>query len=106
MAFPRPSKPTVLLSDLRAFLAGPQRHRLLFGFLAILMPAIIIYGFNRDARTNILPGPSITYIQSWPADRSDAEIEAQQKIDQKKKEAADLERRRSYQRLAKQLGIE
>ena len=69
------------------------------------MPGIIILGFITDARTNILPGRSIMYIQSWPADRSDAEIVAQQKIDQKKREAAMLERQRSYQRLEKQLGM-
>jgi hypothetical protein len=105
MAFPRPSSPRAAWADLKAFIAGPQRHKLLFGFLAVLMPAIIVYGFITDARTNILPGRSIMYIQSWPADRSDAEIIAQQKIDQKKKEAADLERRRAYQRLEKQLGM-
>jgi len=106
MALPRPSSPRAAWADLKAFLSGPQRHKLLFGLLSILMPAIIVAGFIFDARTNILPGRSITYIQSWPADRSDAEIIAQQKIDQKKKEAADRERQRSYQRLADQLGIE
>lgn len=105
MALPRPSSPRTAWADLKAFLAGPQRHKLLFGILAILMPAIIVIGFITDANTNTMPGRSIRYIQSWPADRSDAEIIAQQKIDQKKKEAADLERRRSYQRLEKQLGM-
>lgn len=106
MAFPRPSRPRALWADLTAFLREGQRHKLLFGAMSIAMPALILLGFNKDARTNILPGKSITYIQSWPADRSDADIVAQQKIDQKKKEAADAERRASYQRLADQLGIE
>jgi len=105
MALPRPSSPRAAWADLKAFLSGPQRHKLLFGILAALMPVIIVIGFITDARTNILPGRSIMYIQSWPADRSDAEIKAQQKIDQKKKEVADLERRRAYQRLEKQLGM-
>ena len=105
MALPRPSSPRTAWYDLKAFFSGRQRHKLLFGLLAILMPAIIVYGFIRDGRTNILPGRSIMYIQSWPADRSDAEIIAQQKIDQKKREAAMLERQRSYQRLEKQLGM-
>ena len=105
MALPRPSSPRTAWYDLKAFFSGPQRHKLLFGLLAILMPAIIVYGFIRDGRTNILPGRSIMYIQSWPADRSDAEIVAQQKIDQKKREAAQLERQRAYQRLEKQLGM-
>jgi hypothetical protein len=105
MALPRPSSPRAAWADLKAFFAGPQRHKLLFAILAIMMPAIIVIGFIVDGRTNILPGRSIMYIQSWPADRTDAEIIAQQKIDQKKKEARDLERRRSYQRLEKQLGM-
>lgn len=105
MAFPRPAKPHALWADLKALLLEGQRHKLLFGAMSIAMPALILFAFNKDARTNILPGRSITYIQSWPADRSDAEIIAQQKIDQKKKEAADAERRAQYQRLANQLGI-
>jgi hypothetical protein len=105
MALPRPSSPRAAWSDLKAFFSGEHRHRLLFGVLAILMPVIIVIGFITDAHTNILPGRSIMYIQSWPADRSDAEIIAQQKIDQKKREAAALERQRSYQRLEKQLGM-
>ena len=104
MAFPRPSKPRALWADLKAFLQGGQRHKLLFGAMAIAMPVIILIGFNKDARTNILPGKSVMYIQSWPADRSDEEIIAQQKIDQKKKEAALAERRAQYQRLAEDLG--
>ncbi len=105
MALPRPSSPRAAWADLRAFFSGPQRHKLLFAILAVLMPAIIVFGFIVDGRTNILPGRSILYIQSWPADRSDSEIIAQQKIDQKKREAAALERQRSYQRLEKQLGM-
>ena len=105
MALPRPSSPRAAWTDLKAFFSGPQRHKLLFAVLAMLMPAIIVIGFITDANTNTLPGRSIMYIQSWPADRTDAEIVAQQKIDQKRKDAANLERRRSYQRLEKQLGM-
>ena len=46
------------------------------------------------------------FLPSWPADRTDAEIVALQKVDQAKKEKRDAEKRASYQRLAKQLGIE
>jgi hypothetical protein len=105
MALPRPAKPTAFLADLRAFLGGQHRFKLLFGVLAVAMPLLILYGFNRDAHTNIMPGRQITYIQDWPADRSDAEIIAQQKIDQKAREAAEAEKRAAYQRLANQLGI-
>ncbi|PTQ13348.1 hypothetical protein CLG96_04415 [Sphingomonas oleivorans] len=105
MALPRPSSPRALTKDLRLFLLGGGRHKILVAVAAILMPVIIVLGFIKDARTNILPGRSITYIQSWPANRSDEEIIAQQKIDQKKKEIADAKRRAEWQRLAKQLGM-
>ena len=106
MPIPRPARPSALWADLRRFASGDQRHKLLIGIISLLMPALILYGFNRDARTNILPGRSITYIQSWPATRTDAEIVAQQKIDQVKREKQQAEKRAAYQRLAKQLGIE
>jgi hypothetical protein len=107
MALPRPVKPTALLADIRAFLQGDQRHKLLIAVLAVIMPALIIYLFVVDARTNILPkGPQITYVSDWTDQRTDAEIVAQQKADQKAKEQADAEKRAAYQRLAKQLGID
>ncbi|MEH3107488.1 MAG: hypothetical protein PGN09_09445 [Sphingomonas fennica] len=106
MALPPLHRPKTLVADLRGFLGGEHRHKLLVGALAICMPAIIVYGFIRDGRTNILPGRSIIYVQNWRADRTDAEIIAQQKIDQKARDAAAAEKRASYQRLAKRLGIE
>jgi len=105
MAIPRPSKPSALLRDLRAFLQGEHRHKLLFGALSILMPALLIAGFYVDSRRDP-PKHEMYFIASWPANRTDAEIIAQQKIDQKKKEAAQEAKRQEYRRLADQLGIE
>jgi hypothetical protein len=107
MAFPRPAKPATLLADIRAFLKGDQRHKVLVALAAIIMPCLLVYLFVLDGRTNIYPtGPQITYVSDWTDARTDAEIIDQQKIDQKAKEKADAERRASYQRLAKQLGID
>ncbi len=106
MALPPLHRPRTLLADLRGFLANENRHKLAVGALAIAMPAIIVYGFIRDGRTNIMPGRSIIYINSWPASRSDAEIIAQQNIDQKARDAAAAEKRAAYQRLARRLNIE
>lgn len=105
MAIPRPSKPSALLRDLRAFLGGEHRHRLLFGFLSLLMPALLIAGFYVDSRRDP-PKPEMYFIPSWPADRSDAQIIAQQKIDQKKKDAEREAKRQEYRRLADKLGID
>ena len=106
MALPRPASPRRALADLRAVFARRGRHQLIAGTLAVVLPAIIVVGFWVDAKTNTAPPRrQIIQIESWRADRSDAEIVAQQKIDQAAKAEAALERRRAYQRLEKRLGI-
>lgn len=106
MPFPRPSSPKAVWRDLRQLIGAQQRHKLLFAALAVLMPAIIIWGFVLDGRTNIMPGRQIVYAQDWPLARTDDEIKALQKVDQVKREAALRERQQAYQRLEKNLGIE
>ncbi len=99
MAVPRPARPTALWQDLRAFLATRQRHQWLIGAVSIAIPALFVAGFYQDSK--IMPPDSnpVVYVQSWPADRSDAEIIAQQKIDQAKKDAALEARRQQWKRL-------
>jgi hypothetical protein len=107
MAFPRPYKPAIVWRDLKAFLGEQGRYKYLFAFLSILMPTLLIAGFYVDSRVDP-PGPQIIYIQNWPADRSDAEIKAQQKIDQAKRDAALEKRRRQFQKAdedLKRLGL-
>jgi hypothetical protein len=102
---PRPSSPRALLADLKTFLATRQRHQLLIAAVSIAMPVLIVAGFYHDS--HVEPPPKEMYfLPSWPADRSDAEIIAQQKIDQKIKEQKDAEKRAGYRRLADKLGIE
>ena len=105
MALPRPSSPRVLLADLKAFTRERSRHQWIAAFFAIVMPIVILVGFYYDSRTNIAPGEQLIYVESWSADRTDEEIIAQQKIDQKAKEARAAERQRQFQKLEKQLGI-
>lgn len=102
--FPRPRSPRVLLADVKAFVRSDQRHKLLFGFLSLLLPALLIAGFYVDSHVEP-PPPEMTFMPSWPATRSDAEIIAQQKIDQRKRHAQQAERRAEFKRLADQLGI-
>jgi hypothetical protein len=102
---PRPASPRALIADLRTFLATRQRHQLLIGLISLAMPAVIIAGFYQDSKTEP-PKPQMYFLPSWPANRTDAEIVALQKIDQVKKEKALAEKRASYQRLAKKLGID
>lgn len=103
--FPRPSRPGAFWADLKAFLHGQERHKLLFGLLSILMPALIVLGFYVDSRTDP-PKAQIIFVQSWPSSRTDAEIEKQNIADQKVRDAQLAEKRRGYQKLANQLGID
>jgi len=103
MSLPRPSSPAAAWRDLRAFLASRDRSQIFFAILAIAMPLLIVLGFAIDA--NIKPQPQIIYVESWPANRSEAEILADQKKDQAKREAARRERQRQFQELEKRLGM-
>ncbi|WP_157215478.1 hypothetical protein [Flavisphingomonas formosensis] len=88
---------------MRAFLATRDRTRVGFALLAIAMPMLIIVGFAIDA--NIKPQPQIIYVESWPANRSEEEILADQKKDQAKRDAIRRERQRQFQELEKRLGM-
>jgi len=68
-----------------------------------MIPGLIVLGFYVDA--NIQPEPQIIYVQSWPENRTDEQIKAEQKIDQAARDKAAAEKRRQYQELAKRLGI-
>jgi hypothetical protein len=103
--FPRPARPNAAWSDLKAFLRGQERHKLVFALLSMLMPALIVLGFYIDSKPDA-PKPQIIYVQSWPASRTDQQIIRQNIADQKILDAKRRERQREYQRLADQLGIE
>ena len=106
MPLPRPASPRALWSDLRAFAQQRTRHQMIAACFAIAMPIVIVVGFYFDGKTNIMPGEQLIYVENWPANRSDEEIKAQQKIDQERKEKALAERQRQYKKLEKRLGME
>ena len=106
MPLPRPSSPKVLLSDIRALFSERSPHQVTAAVLAVLMPFLIIMGFVIDVKTNTAPGPQLIYIKSWSANRTDAEIIADQKKAQVEKDAAKKEHQRQVRKLADQLGIE
>lgn len=95
--FPRPSTPRAFWSDLRAFLGVRGRHQVLIAIVSVLIPVAIVAGFYVDSRIEE-PPLGVIYVESWPADRTDAEIVAQQKIDQAKRNAAAEAKRQEFQR--------
>jgi hypothetical protein len=103
--FPRPVSPRAALADFRAFLRQRGREQWIGAALAVLVTIIIIIEFLVDSQINTAPPPRVIYVQEYKANRTDAEIIAQQKIDQAAKEAAQKERQRQFQKLEKQLGM-
>jgi hypothetical protein len=67
--------------DLRSFLATRERHELGFLVLAMAITGFLIYAFEKDSSVPVEYHRDIVYVQQWDANRTDAEIRAQQKID-------------------------
>lgn len=91
MIFPRPVSPLAAWRDLRQFLAQRRPHELLCGFLAVLCPAAIVTAFYIDSSEPVYRPPTIIYFKQWPANRTLAEVHAQQRIDLAEKQKADAE---------------
>jgi hypothetical protein len=91
MALPRPVSPLAAWRDLRRFLAARQKHELIFGILAILMTGTFIVAFFVDSNIERPWKRDIQYVESWPLDRSDEEIRAQQLIDAEKRAVQEAE---------------
>jgi hypothetical protein len=106
MSLPKPYSPRVVLADLRAFFAERSRHQLAAAALALIIPIGIITMFAVDMRDAGTPPPQIIYVKSWNANRTDAEIKADQQKAQAEKEAFQRERQRQFKKLEAQLGMD
>ena len=102
---PPVSRPGVALRDLLAFLRQRSREQVIGATLAVLVTMIIVIIFLVDSKINTAPPPQVVYVQLYDSNRTDAEIIADQKKDQEKREAAAKERQRQFKQLEKQLGM-
>ena len=103
MPLPRPAGPRALWNDLRAFWAQRPRHQYVAATLAVLIPVGIVVVFYLDGQTGLQPVQTITFIESWPASRSDAEIREAQKARLARERAFQRERQRQFQKIDSQL---
>ncbi|QDZ06250.1 hypothetical protein FPZ24_01135 [Sphingomonas panacisoli] len=103
--------PLRAFGDLRRFLASRGKHEIIFLFASFFICGLIVAGFaiSSNVEKPYVP-PTIIYVESWRADRTDAEIIAQQKIDLEKKKIQDAKeaefeakKRASFKRLDDQL---
>lgn len=67
--------------DLRLFFSHRQPYELGFLALAMLVTGFLIYAFSKDSYAEREYRPNIVYVEQWPADRTDEQILAQQKVD-------------------------
>jgi len=74
--FPPISGPRALWADLKLFWSTRTRVQWFAGAMAILIPIGLGVAFWLDGRTNIAPGQTIMFVQSWPANRTEAETKA------------------------------
>ena len=103
--FPRPVGPSAAFRDLAAFMRQRSREPMIGASLALLATIIIVILFFVDSKINTAPPPQLIYAESWNANRTDAEIVAQQKKDQAARHAALAEKQRQYQKLEKRFGM-
>lgn len=103
--FPRPASPRAAFADLLGFMRQRSREQLIGAALALLVTAIIVIEFLVDSKINTAPPPQIVYVEQWNANRTDAEIIAEQKKDQSEREAYAREKQRQFQKLENQLGM-
>ena len=103
--FPRPSSPRAAFADLRAFLRQRSREQVIAASLSLLVTAIIIIEFIVDSKINTAPPPQIIYAESWSANRTDAEIIADQKKDQAARDAYAKEKQKQFQQLENKFGM-
>jgi hypothetical protein len=104
--FPRPSTPLAAFRDLAAFMRHRSREQVIAACLALLVTSIIVIEFIVDAKIGTAPPPQVVVVDIYPANRTDAQIRADQAKDQAAKEAAQKERQRQFQKLGKRFGIE
>jgi len=73
--------PVRAYKDLRLFLATREQYDVIFLIAPMLITAFFIYAFYRDSSVAAPYKRDILYVEQWSADRSDAQIRAQQAID-------------------------
>ena len=103
MSLPRPAAPRALVQDLRNFWSTRPRGHWVAALLAATMTGGIVIAFLIDSNSMGETREQVIFLNSWPANRTDAEIRAQQKADLDERTRAEAEHRRQLQRLDQNL---
>ena len=106
LGLPPLHKPGVVWRDLKALLGRRTREQAIALALSLAITGLIVFIFWLDPQVNTAPPPTIQYVDSWSAERSDAEIKAKQARDKAEAEARAAARQQEFKELANNLGIE
>ncbi len=104
--FPPTLGPRAALADLKAFLRQRSREQVIGACLAVLVTIIILIIFLVDSQINTAPPQQIVYIENYGPERTDADIKADQKKASDERHRQEEARKREFQKLEKQFGIE
>jgi hypothetical protein len=88
MSFLRTISPFRAYRDLRRYLASRKTYEVVFLVLAIIVTWTIMFAIANNSTVEKVYRPNIVYAEQWPANRTDEQIIAQQKIDGPKEKAA------------------
>ena len=92
-------------ADLRAFMRQRSREQVIGLALSLLVTIIIVIEFLVDSKINTAPPPQIVYVESYSANRTDAEIIADQQKDKAERDAAAKRKQEQFQQLENRLGL-
>ena len=104
--FPPMHSPRAALREFGSVMRRRSRESLIAAGLSVLFTVVIIVVFFLDAKVNTAPPVTVTYVDSWSENRTDAEIKADQVKDQAAREDRAAKRQEQFQEIANSFGIE
>jgi hypothetical protein len=98
--------PRAALRDLSAFLRQRSREQVIAATLAVLVTIIIVIIFFVDSKINTAPPEQVVFVENYPANRTDADIQRDQQKASEERRKAEEARREEFKKLEKQFHIE
>jgi hypothetical protein len=107
MSFRDDISPTGGIRDIIAYFREDRPLKPFLIIASCIPPALMIYMLVLDAHEKSLPPPpTVTYVESWPLDRSIAETKVAIAERQKLKDALLEKQRQSYKALGRAVGMD
>ena len=89
----------------RHFFRQRSREQLIGAALAVLVTIIILIIFFVDSKINTAPPPQVVFVENYGPERTDADIQADQKKASEERRKAEEARQREFQKLEKKFGM-